>query len=558
MEQRVTDFQALAGLYARHYAPANWKIVGLGVNIFDTEPWLRRVRAAKDDLEFYEICGEYVASLKDGHSVFLSPSNFYTTMGVLFDIFDGKVLVTGVSRWRFPGDEFDFDIGDELISLDGKPALELAAELTKTYSAGIGRATLRQGALFLGFRSQDVIPRATETPEVSLAVIRSRETGEVQTFSLPWRRFGDPLIVSRLPNAARHSEPAAEPLRARHEYAVTSRVPLRHAPAVRREFDAELPANALLDVGGRSPYFDMPAGFVRRRGIGSDNLFSGTFVAEGYRLGYIRIPTFDQPLYEPVLRAVREFDAEIRFLQENTDGLILDVTRNPGGWCSADYVARLTPQPFLTYQSQFLPSISELNVWRGVREEAAASGAPDWVLRTYDFLVDSLLGASQGVRALTGPLPECDQFAVPGIVAPTELQYPATDSLGRTVAYTKPVVVLVDDLSFSQAEHFAAMLQDNQRALIVGTRTPGLGGGVRSFENVTPFTEASASATIRLTVRSANHSAPGLPSSPFLENTGVIPDVAIDSQTSDNLLQRGRTYIDSVVRTTVDYLRRKM
>src|SRR5262245_34062182 len=69
-EQRAIDFQGLAALYAKRYAPYDWKRQAFGFDLFNIQPWLDRVRTAKDDLEFYEIEAEYVASLQDTHSFF--------------------------------------------------------------------------------------------------------------------------------------------------------------------------------------------------------------------------------------------------------------------------------------------------------------------------------------------------------------------------------------------------------------------------------------------------------------------------------------------------------
>ena len=58
--QRLLDFEVLASLYAKRYAPANWKLQSLGVNIFELRPWTDRVRAAKSDrLVLVDIDGTY-------------------------------------------------------------------------------------------------------------------------------------------------------------------------------------------------------------------------------------------------------------------------------------------------------------------------------------------------------------------------------------------------------------------------------------------------------------------------------------------------------------------
>jgi hypothetical protein len=50
-DQRIHEFQNLVSLYAKRYGPYAWKQQALGFSMFDTKPWLDRIRAAKDDLE---------------------------------------------------------------------------------------------------------------------------------------------------------------------------------------------------------------------------------------------------------------------------------------------------------------------------------------------------------------------------------------------------------------------------------------------------------------------------------------------------------------------------
>jgi hypothetical protein len=90
--QRDADFAQLAAMYAKNYAPYEWKRDVIGFDLYRLTPWLQRVHHA-DDLDFQDALIEYVASLNDAHSYVSFPSNFSTSLGVTLDIYDGKVLI---------------------------------------------------------------------------------------------------------------------------------------------------------------------------------------------------------------------------------------------------------------------------------------------------------------------------------------------------------------------------------------------------------------------------------------------------------------------------------
>src|SRR5262245_57760789 len=73
-EQKVTDFLALAGLYNRNYAPYDWKLKAFGFDMLKLQPWLAQVNAAHTDLDFYDVCVRYVATLHDYPSGVTVPS----------------------------------------------------------------------------------------------------------------------------------------------------------------------------------------------------------------------------------------------------------------------------------------------------------------------------------------------------------------------------------------------------------------------------------------------------------------------------------------------------
>src|SRR5262245_57949776 len=80
IDQKLADFQQVAGLYAKRYGPYEWKRDIIGFDLLNIAPWLAKVAATKDDLDFYEILSDYVSQLNDAHDVYTLPSNFFATL----------------------------------------------------------------------------------------------------------------------------------------------------------------------------------------------------------------------------------------------------------------------------------------------------------------------------------------------------------------------------------------------------------------------------------------------------------------------------------------------
>src|SRR5947207_13197438 len=125
MDQKIFDFQALAGLYAKHYAGHDWKLMLYGFDSANISPWLDRVNATTNDLDFYELMVEYVSDLHDGHDAYHLPSNFSARLGFTLDIYDGKILIDSINTTLLPPVKYQFVVGDQLISVDGAAVSDL-------------------------------------------------------------------------------------------------------------------------------------------------------------------------------------------------------------------------------------------------------------------------------------------------------------------------------------------------------------------------------------------------------------------------------------------------
>lgn len=539
-DQRAFDFQNLAALYAKRYAPYEWKRQAFGFDLFNIKPWMDRVRTAKDDLEFFEIEAEYVANLNDTHAGFSMPSSFRANLGMTVDIYDGKVLIDSITRATLPAATYPFQIGDEVVSVDSVSAEDWIRRASTFRRYGNPVTTRRMAAAQITLRVQSTFPRAIEIGDTAAVKIR-RASGAVEDYTIPWTKTGFPVTAAGLVPFARpiisSGSKAALPdylkaLDELHNYQLP-------------EYD---PINGyVLGIGSRIPIFrgGFPSTFVQRLGAAPSNFhYSGTYTASGLTIGYLRIPSFG-----PILaNAVNELRAEIDYLQANTDGLVVDVTRNPGGGCyMLDAAAALIPYPFYFFGEHLRATQGLLNSYQTLLESARNTRAEQWVIDTYQIFVDRMKAALQANRGMTDPIAACRQFAQGG--APfRDNNEPAPNP------YTKPMIVLIDELSISAADIFPSMLQDNERAILVGARSSGGGGSVSGWPTGF-YSESFSSNTNSLVVRKKPIATPDFPTAPFVENIGARPDVPLDYMTMENLMNGGRTFVDQFTEVLVQQIR---
>ena len=534
--QKASDFTQLAATYAVNYGPLDWKRTALGFNLLDIGNWVNQAMQTQDDLDFYELCVAYVASLDDAHDAFLLPSDFAADLGFSADVYDGKVIIDAVSRSRLPSVRFPFYPGDELISVDGVAAQDLIQSLSKYSIAANSLSTRRIAAAYISHRDQEIMPHAHLVPDTSTVVIRLQQGG-IQSFSIPWKKSGTPITVV----GPVIGPSGIAPARATAE----ASVPDYMRPLMKLR-NMRVPAyRSLVGFGARAPVFQLPGSFVLRMGSQPyDFFYSGVFQAQGLRIGYIRIPSFDFFLSSD------DFQTEIDYMQQNTDGLIVDVMRNPGGDpCAAeDLLQRLIPTPFRNVGLEIRATWNWVESFTQALQDAESMGAASDVISEYQNLLQQVTAAYLTPSGRTDALPICD--------ATLDLQ-PATDSNGQVIAYNKPLMLLTDELSASAAEYFAAVLQDNHRAILFGMRTMGAGGNVDVFPTTT-YSNGAATLTESLMHRMNPVATSDYPAAPYVENIGVRPDIALDYMTLDNLNHRGAAFVQAFSDAMVNYINSSM
>jgi hypothetical protein len=101
------------------------------------------------------------------------------------DIYDGKVLIDSINRTLLPAAEFPFGVGDEIVSFDGRPVLEVIRSLRKYSIAANPRSSDRIAAGRLVSRSQQIMPHIPEVGDTASVRIRLASTGALNTHTSP-------------------------------------------------------------------------------------------------------------------------------------------------------------------------------------------------------------------------------------------------------------------------------------------------------------------------------------------------------------------------------------
>ncbi len=164
---------------------------------------------------------------------------------------------------------------------------------------------------------------------------------------------------------------------------------------------------------------------------------------DGERYGHLRIFSFDVDRAQPFTRAIAHLLDDMPLT-----GLIVDVRGNPGGYVTAgeSLLQLFTPRPIQRQPFQFVASPLTRELAKGSSQFGRWSGSLDLTIDTGD--------AFSGGHLLEDPIPDIGQ------------------------RYQGPVVLVVDALSYSTSDIFAAGFEDNDIGDVIGTSwNTGAGGG---------------------------------------------------------------------------------
>lgn len=498
------------------YAPANWKHELTGWNL------LNEIAKTKEKIEhknlslkeFHHVLKDFFNSTRDYHVRVMFYSTEEASLPFRVKGINGRYFIT-----RIDGEDFPFEIGDELLEFNGKKTHEEVLRLrTKEFGFNNDQTDMMFAEMCLTSR-RGALGHLVPKGEVKL-LIQSKNT--VTEHNLAWNYFYEKIS----------EEPLKKGLISCPKHVFDDLKKSYICPevfAIKRDLDESGRDIGFLPILGQKIWEDENSRFFHAYIFQSPN---------NKRIGYVRIPSFSGSVKES-----KEFQEIISCFQERSDALIIDQLDNPGGSLFFLYsiCSMLTDTPLLTYkekinitQKDVMDAVNELFFLEDIQtDEEAKEFYEDW-LDGFEGDLEFANSFQDFNRYIIDQWEKGNTVTDPCYIVGIEYIRPNTN-----VRYTKPILVLTDALGISCGDWFPALLQDNKRAIILGSKTAGAGGAVKSVSFPNLLGIASYSYTATFPVR--HDSKP-------IENLGVTPDISYDL-TENDLRNDYEDYVRKILET---------
>lgn len=499
----------------------------------------RAVAREEDPLRFYDRMRRCTAAFADGHLIMSAPVKLpQVALGIGLRLAGGKVFLASrekklVSHLEAAagGNELGqlLEVGNEVVAVDGRPALDVVRELSTYLPASSDAARLERGVDAVTHREFSYPSRRT----AALTVIAG---GARRTVELPWwvapEAESHPMTQAWL---RRTRIPTTDLLAWRYDAA---RDPWTRDPAAvegARRGDPILPGRDAARLREHLDEQDRPAvragEVVRRR----DRAFC-----------YLQILTFHTEALsrdgkrQPFAAAVDEF---IQGCKEKSLDLVLDLRQNEGGYLahSGAVFASLGEAEKVYPGGALLLRATTQN--QLVYQQRSPVGGPA-------ARADDVFDPRHIARAISAAQAARQDFTPAFLEGPVH----ASDVVG---GYGGRIVALVAPTCMSACDRLAALLQRSGRATLVGAPTEGAGGSqqeTRSLsarwtdpEGVLSLSMPNAAMGVQAALPGDGGFAGERPAADFFqaltfENKPIVPDVSY-ATTVDDLLHANRGWL---------------
>jgi len=528
-KQMLNDLDFIHHLFHISYAPFQWKI--------DQFQWdlESETNAAKHSVlnnfpftvkAFQNTIKKLCHTTKDYHVLPQFYSTAWASLPIRIQSAEGRYFVSEIEPNETGSLEyFPLSIGDEILTFNGEPIHELIEEFIEEE---IGRnyiGTDQALAEFYlihrdGSQGHDV-PKGTV--EITFRKPFSKKTRRT---SLKWD-YHPELVTNNQPKSLSKSlyQNIQQPTRRNNDFLQKPFITPHYRitkDASSLSSDSNEPTEMLGAKRGPLPYL----GTVLWESDNETDFHAYLFLINGTEIGgYIRIPSF---YTEDGDVSAFQFAEIIELFESTSSVLVIDQTNNGGGLVLYLYalIAMLTDSPLEVPQHRVMLTQEDIYF--------AAKSSDRLQSITSDRSARKLLGETIEGLVVNLNLIKCllasHQFAIDQWNEGKRFtDYSYMYGINKIqphpdIHYTKPILILTNHLDFSAADFFPAIMQDNKRATIMGSRTAGAGGYIEkvSFPNLSGIKQLDLTASFSIRPN-------GMP----IENFGVTPDIPYEITSED-------------------------
>jgi hypothetical protein len=506
----LSNLDFIQSAFSAQYGPGQWKQSHEGWDLNS------QIAAAKANVQanpnmtvaqYHDVLRRFFNSMKDFHVSVQFDSTEKSSLPFTVGGTNGRYFITSIDRTKLSASSFPFNVGDELVSFGGQPIAQAVAGLKARLG---GNTSLTENALaemYLTSRSGAGFGDVTKGP-INVAV-KPEGSSQVVTRQLTWDY--SPELISN-PGGQKFGVASAGPLSKNSNW-----VPSMLSPMATETSGPESAANPF-GLGNQTSF--VPALGEKVWESDPSAIFNAYIfkTPNGHTSGYVRIPSYEP---DDADAAVAEFTTLIKSFQAQTDGMVIDEVDNPGG-----------SVPYLYAIASLLAGNAPLTT----PEHHVAITQDDVSQATQLLQLAPLVKNDAGAQQVLGPaldgypvdytvwrnMVDYSQFVVDQwnagktLTDPVAIEGVASINPSSVVSYTKPILLLINELDFSGGDFFPAIMQDNKRATLFGTRTAGAGGFVKTVTYPNQVGVKQFTMTGSIAVRANNQP---------IENLGVTADV---------------------------------
>lgn len=527
------------------YAPAEWKKKYAG---WDLQEQINKAKIAvsvKENIsikDFQRILLAFFKSTRDYHVDVTYNSTEMAFLPFRIQGANGRYFFVWIDRQNT---KLPISKGDELITVDGKPIADVIAELKSSELGNPESLTDQAKAEMLFSERIGSLGHAVPSGDISIGV-KHLGTKKSATYRLSWQYIPEQVQNSKIaflsPRASCDVPSVENPHSFFHKEMTAGFYNARKA--AKTAFLAADEDNGPDPLGAKYSFVPI-LGKITWKAPSEIAFHAYIYKTPSKKtIGYIRISDYFGGTSGPST-AAKEFQELIEKFEEQTDALVIDQVDNPGGEVLYMYAlaAMLADTPLIVpkhveaiTQEDVMESIIKLKDYK----KSAKKKSNDKTISGYPVNAELIKNLSDYCQFIIA-----EWNAGHLITSPVSI-YGIQTIKSAKKHYTKPILMLVNEMSLSCGDFLPAMMQDNKRAVIFGTTTAGAGGCIMNQSHANLLGIKEYVITCSVAVR--------LDDSP-IENMGVTPDIMYNITEED--LQNDYLNYAAAVQKAVDNLFKK-